>query len=68
MMRGAGLVVDDAMAAPGTIGGGCVLKYATVGRRGVSRDVKRCVRSFVGKHELIYTVKRPYMRDGGQAG
>ena len=48
MMRGAGLVVDDAMAAPGTIGGGCVLKYAG---RCVSRDDKRCVRSFVGKHE-----------------
>ena len=31
--------------------GECVLKYATIGSRGVSRDVKRCVRSFVGKHE-----------------
>ena len=25
--------------------------------RGVSRDDKRCIRSFVGKHEWIYTVK-----------
>ena len=51
MMRGAGLVVDDAMASSGDMSGECVLKYATVGRRGVSREVKRCGRSFVGKHE-----------------
>ena len=51
MRRSVGLVVGEAMASPGEMSGECVLKYATVGRRGVSRDDKRCVRSFVGKHE-----------------
>ena len=57
MTRSAGQVVDDAAISPVEMSGECVLKYATLGRRGASRDVKRCVRSFVGKHEWIYTVK-----------
>ena len=51
MTRSVEQVVDDAMISPVGGGVGVVLKYATRGGRGVSRDEKRCERSFVGEHE-----------------
>ncbi len=51
MTRSVEEVVDDAMISPGGGGVDVGLKYAPRGGRGVSRDERRCERSFVGEHE-----------------